>query len=265
MKKTASLKKSSNFILNVGIFLILLAVLAVLFFPRAAKAILTAQLTKLVGLPVTIREMDFSLTEPQFLINGLLFANPHGFPAAELAQISKVKVQYVPSFAMLGRFNLKRVEVNFKELRLVRNQKGTINLPLKPPTQAVGDMIIDEVVLNLGPLTYTDLSGKEPVQKTFDMGLNQAIYRNVKGVAGIMEIVSWEVLKRTGLEAKAEPKEQASKQEMKKPVLPTVPAPIPQNTPAAKPAEAPAPQASKPPGAPVVIEPEPASPKANPS
>ena len=162
-------------------------------------------------------------------------------------------MQYLPPPIILGRFKIQKVEINFKELRLVRNEVGSINLRIQPPLLAAGSTI-DEVVINLGSLTYTDLSSGHPVQKTFDLGLNKAVYRNVKGAAGIMEIVNWEVLKRTGVET--EQKSKPAPPEMKpapepavaaKPVIPGAIAPVPpmESKPAAKP-EAASSQASAP-------------------
>lgn len=205
MKQKPQDKKPSGLLLNLVVVIFLVLILAVAFFPQAAKALFTRGLSKATGLAVTIRQLDFNFSQPQLLFNDLLLRNPQGFPEAELAKISKVKLHYVPAFALLGQLNLKKVEIDFNELRLIRNEAGDINLPSTPPLQAVGDVIIEELVLDLKSLTYTDLSGQEPVQKTFDVGLEKAVYRNVKGVAGIMEIVSWEVMKRTGIEAKTEP------------------------------------------------------------
>lgn len=185
------------------ILLILVAAAAWLFFPKAFKALVAQHLSRETGLPVRIDQLDLNFRKPEFLLTGLQLLNPIGFPAADLARIADVKVQYASPLALVGLSDLKKVEVNFKELRLVRNESGGINLPLQLPMQAVGDTI-EEVVINLGSVTYTDLSGTEPVQETYDLGLDKAVYRNVKGVAGIMEIVSWEVLKRTGVAPKEE-------------------------------------------------------------
>ena len=200
MKKTASSKNPSRLILSLAIVLLLIGLLAAIFLPQVAEGILTDRLSRITGLSVNIQKLHFSLTHPQFLIKGIRFSNPKGFPLAELANIAEVKVQYVPPPLILGRMDIKKVEVNFKELRLVRDKAGNINLPVQPPVQAAGD-VIDELVLNLNSLTYTDLFGEKPIQKTFKVGLDKAVYRNVKGIAGILEIVSWEVLKRTGVEA----------------------------------------------------------------
>lgn len=229
MRKTAVPKKSSNPILAFGLFLILIGALAVFLLPRTAKAFLSARLSRTIGLPVEIRELNFSLTPSQFSMKDLRFLNPPGFPPTELAAIKEVKALYSFSPVTVGRLSLKKVEVDFKELRLIRNKTGRLNLPEPPKVLAGG--LIDEVILNLGPVTYTDLSEGQPVQKTFDLGLRNALYRNVKGVVGILEIVNWEALKRTGVEAEA-------------PVIPEIkPIPSPAPSPAAAPSVAPPPPA----------------------
>ena len=229
MKKTNPPKKGSNLILGIGLVLILIGLLGVFFLPPTIMTLLASRLSEVTGLPVNIRNLNISFSAPEFFIKDLKFLNPKGFPASELANIGEVKVQYVPPPLVLGRLDVKKVEVNFKELRLVRNEAGDINLPIQLPIQAVGDTI-DEVVLNLGSMTYTDLSGKQPLQKTYELGLNKAIYRNVKGVAGIMEIISWEVQKRAGIEKGSKEKQNGT------PAQPAVS--VPEATPAsATPAE----------------------------
>ena len=237
MKKSAAPKKSSAGFLKVLVLIVLLTSLIVLFLPKAVKSHIKSRLAQAIGLPLQVGEIDLSFTSPQFLLKDLLLSNPNGFPSAEMAQISRVQVQYVPSFAFLGGLDVQKVEINFNELRVVRNETGGINLPVQPPLSAAAADVIDEVVLNLGSVTYTDLSGGEPVQKTFDVGLVNAVYRNVKGIAGIMEIVNWEVRKRIGIQ-------EASK-EVAQPESPAaVPVPPASQSSEAAPAPAAPPQAS---------------------
>lgn len=179
--------------------LILIIVLSVFLFPKVTKLLVGSYLSKTTGLPVQIGNLDFSPAQLQFSIKEVQFLNPKDFPPALLAQIDEIKVRYSLPAALLAGFDLKRLEIYFREFRLVRNEKGNLNLSKVNIFMKKGDAI-DELVLNLGPLTYTDLSEGQPVQKTFDLGLGNAVYRNVKGVAGIIEILNWEILKRTGVE-----------------------------------------------------------------
>ncbi len=199
MRKKAVPKISLNPFLKIGIFLVVVGVLAVFLFPRVVKKVLADHLSEKVGLPVVIRKLDFNLARPQFLMKDVKLFNPSGFPSSELAVLKEVKVNYFLPPIIVGRLEFQRIEINFKELRLIRNKTGRLNLP---EPRVLTERPMAEVVLSLGPVTYTDLSEDQPVQKTFDLALGNALYRNVKGVLGILEIVNWEAIKRTGIDAK---------------------------------------------------------------
>lgn len=230
MKKTVTKKKPSlSFLTFGGGVVLLFFFLIVYLLPPAASALIQGYLSKTTGLPVKIHKLHVSLVRSQFSIKDLQFSNAKGFPDAPLARIGKVRIHYLLP-ATIGRwFELKKVEINFNEFRLVRNESGNLNLPAIRPLPASGETI-DELVLNLGSVTYTDLSGKQPVQQTFDVKLENSVYRKVKGIPGIFEILNWEILKRTGVEEK------------KNPPLPEI-KPLAESTPA--PPQAPAPEPAK--------------------
>lgn len=226
-RKTLTKENPANPLLTLGVSiagLLLLLSLGVFLLPLAAEVLIQNNLSKASALPVKIGKIHFSLTRPQFSIKDLEFSNSKGFPAAPLTRIGEVKVRYLPPATIGGGFELKKVEVDFREFRLVRNKAGSLNLPVLRPLPARGQTI-DELVLNLSPVTYTDLSGQQPVQQTFDLKLEKAVYRKVKGVPGILEILNWEILKRTGVEEKTNPPPPEIKPVTElKPAVPQVPA-----------------------------------------
>ena len=204
MKTTAAKNKlaaPSSGLGGIVVSLFLIALLAVFLSPWAAQALIQNRLSKTTGLSVNMTSVHFGLTRPHFVIKNLEFANPKGFPAAPLAQISNVEAKYSPVSILLGRPHFRKVRIDFKEFRLIRNDKGNLNLPLIPVAVSSGTTI-DEVELNLNSLTYTDLSTGQPTQQVFNLGLVNSVYRNVKGVLGIEEILGWEILKRTGVPEK---------------------------------------------------------------
>lgn len=201
-KRQASSPSSNLGALIVGFFLIIL--LAIFVSPWMAQALIQSRLSKATALSVNIGGAHFNLTRPRFWIKDLQFFNPKGFPAAPLAQIGEVKAQYAPVSIFLGRPHFKKVKIDFKEFRLMRNGKGILNLP-PVPAGTPSRTTIDELELNLNTVTYTDLSSGQPVQQTYSLGLANSVYRNVNGVPGILEILSWEVLKRTGVPEKITP------------------------------------------------------------
>lgn len=207
MRKAPTKQKSRGLLSNLfsaAVAVLLVAAFVFFLLPVVVQTVLERQLAKATGLPVQIENVQFSLNSPQFTVKEVVFHNPSGFPDAPLAQLRQVRVWYSPSPTFLGWMVLKRVEVDFEDFRLVRNQAGVLNLP-QAGSLKKGKSTINEVTLNLKAITYTDLSGTQPAQETFDLDLTNALYRNVKGAAGVVEILSWEVLKRTGVEEKARP------------------------------------------------------------
>ncbi len=205
MKTSTAKQKTSGLPSNLGglvVGLFLIVLLGVFVSPWFAQRLVQSRLAKATGLNLRIGAAHFNLARPKFWIKDLQFSNPKGFPAAPLALINEVNAKYSRLSIFLGRPHFKKVQINFKEFRLMRNDKGVLNLPAIATNTAGAQATIDELDINLDKVTFTDLSTGQPQQQTFNLGLVNSTYRNVKGVAGIVEILNWEVLKRTGVPEK---------------------------------------------------------------
>lgn len=236
MKKAVAAKRETAPLVVVLLILLVIGISAVFLLPRAVETLLLGRISKAAGLEATLGDFQMSLTKPEFSLKDLFLLNPPDFPSAPLAVVNEAKVQFLPPPVLGISLDVKRVEVNFGEFRLIRNEKGNLNLPASQVPEKVRDTF-DEVFLNLNTVTYTDLSGGQPVQTTFEIGLQNGLYRNVKGIRGIIEIVNWEVLKRTGIEEKVSVAPTAEPPGV--PVLEPAPAPAPET------AESPAPAAAE--------------------
>lgn len=203
MKKTVAHKKTSS-VRFAALLLVLIILLGAFLFPKVIRAVVLGSLTRATGLEVTAGAAELDCLRSEISFRGLQISNPEGFPAGSLASLGEFRLQYaLPPFSV-GRAGITRLKLNFNEFRLIRNESGILNLPRV--RQASGPSpLIDEVILNLGTVTFTDLSGPEAVQQTYELGLTNEVYRNVKGISGVLEIINWEVLKRTGVEAEAKP------------------------------------------------------------
>ncbi len=205
MKTSTAKQKSSSLPSNLGgwvVGLFLIVLLGVFISPWFAQRLVQNRLSNATGLYLRIGTAHFNLTRPKFWIKDLQFSNPKGFPASPLALIAEVNAKYSLFSVLLGRPHFKKVQVNFKEFRLMRNDRGRLNLPAASSSASGAQATIDELDINLDKVTFTDLSTGQPQQQTFNLGLVNSTYRNVKGVAGIVEILNWEVLKRTGVPEK---------------------------------------------------------------
>lgn len=229
MTKTARAKKSSPLAtLMVGILLFSLGALWILL-PRMVESKTLQTLEKITSLSAKISTFQFSLSKGRLIIKGLQLMNPAGFPEAALVSLSEVRGNFTPLSVLGGRLDLNRLELDFEDFRLMRNNLGVLNLTAMLQNLKEEGRI-EEVVINLPSVTYTDLSGAQPVQNTFDLALNQAVYRNVKGISGILEIIHWEVVKRTGVEEEVKPIAESPVAEQSSPV-PVLSA-LPESTPA---------------------------------
>lgn len=243
MTKAVAAKRETTPFVVILLVLLVIGSLTVFLLPRAVEALILGRIAKATGLEATVGEFQIGLARSEFSLKDLFLLNPPDFPSAPLAVVSEAKVQFLPPPVLGISLDVKRVEVNFSEFRLIRNEKGVLNLPASQVPEKVRDPF-DEVLLNLNTVTYTDLSGGQPVQTTFNIALQNGLYRNVKGIGGIVEIVNWEVLKRTGIEEKVSAA----------PAPPPGPPSVPILEPSPVPAEpAPAPEAAESP-APAVAE-----------
>lgn len=198
-RKTVS-KKSFVPSLMIGAFVLLvLAGLAAWAVPSVLSLAATKSLENIAGVPVEVGRFHLSITRPQFTLKELKLFNPKGFPEGEMTVLKQVRGDYPSPPIFGGISNVKNLELEFKEFRLIRNKSGLMNLPALNPFQSIKGNV-DTVKITLGEVTFTDLAGDSPAQQNFDLELQKAIYRNVKGIPGVIEIVNWEILKRTGIE-----------------------------------------------------------------
>lgn len=199
MKKTPAPKKSSSKSFTALLLFILVLLALVWGAPAALKLFIVKSLEGKVGSAVQIDRIQVDFLRSRFSLKGVRILNPAGFPKGEMAILDRVSGDYTLPFVPEMGPGVKKLEVEFLEFRLLKNEKGILNLPALNPFARPGASI-GELLLTLSAVTFTDLSKEPPSQENYDLGLKQSVYRNVKGVWGIIEILNWEISKRTGIE-----------------------------------------------------------------
>jgi hypothetical protein len=193
---------------------LLILILAVIFHRWTAKVLLASCLRWTLGVPVTIQDVRIDFLETQVLFQGIEIGNPPYFPEETLAKIPKIFIDFDLSSFLKDRIHFDTIEMDFEELRVIRRQDGEMNLVAlknlkqarkqEPQTrqrieQKPFHLEVGQLVLTLGRATYTDFSGPSPMEKSFNLRMDHAVYRNVDGFADIVQIIAWETLKRMGI------------------------------------------------------------------
>ncbi len=192
---------------------VLLAILALVFHNFTARLLCTAGLRYYLGTPVEIDEARVDFLNTQIIFSGVRIKNPGGFPRGILAEISKISVDFEISSVFERRLYFDEIAVHFKELRALRIPGGRLNLLALRAFENQKKAGIEEalrrrapshpafnrLVLTLRRATFTDLSGPVPHQKSFDLKVDQAVYRQVPSLKEVLEIIAWESVKRMGI------------------------------------------------------------------
>jgi len=126
---------------------IILAILAALFFGKNViiKTSVTAGVSAITGLKLSIRSMDIGIFKSLIGINKLQLYNPSGFVDELMIDLPEIYVDYNLGAFMKGKTHLEEVRLNLKEFVVVKNEAGELNLDsLKVVKTAEEEEVIDE-------------------------------------------------------------------------------------------------------------------------
>lgn len=197
---------------------IFLAIVGFFMKTYGAKWLLTVYLQKELGTRVSVEEVKLDFVNSQAKFSRIVIQNPLVFPEGGMIFVPKLFLDFDPKGLLNGRIKLTSLDVNIGEIRVLNVPGNGINLyalsVMKPQYKDTGEegasrfevkiepqFYADQVVLSLGQGTYTDLTGSNPLQKSFDLRLQHGVFRNVEGLRGVMDLVIWETLKRMGISA----------------------------------------------------------------
>jgi uncharacterized protein involved in outer membrane biogenesis len=167
--------------------------------------------------PVTIDRARIDYVDTWILFEGVKIGNPQGFPEGACAEFQKFFGDIEVSSLWERKSHFETVKIEFKELRIIRNQKGVFNLmqlgpvssqksdPSRQPSKngssvKRGAVQVDHLFITLQKVTYTDLSAAMPIQRSFELPLDHAEFNNVGGAADITRILVAEMMKKIALE-----------------------------------------------------------------
>jgi len=204
----------------IGIVLAVIIVLGILKDPLIKSAV-TVATSKIVGAPVKIDQFSVGVFKQAVRIKGFKMYNPKGFPEGTLIDIAEIGVEYDLGAILGGKLHLKEVVFDLKEVGLVKNKDGQLNVDAlkvaqkkeepvkekvqekKKPSKAM-PMQIDVVKLNIGKVVVKDYSvGDKPSVQVHEVGVKNKVYKNITSADQLATLVLTEAMKGAGIKGAA--------------------------------------------------------------
>lgn len=189
-------------------------ILAVIFHNWTLKNLLSLGLRLGLGTPVDIEAAHLDFFTQRVSFEGILIKNPAGFQHGILAEIPRITLDFNGSELQHGRLHLREAAVEIEDLRIIRAAGGKMNLlglkvfqtGKKPKEASAGKdggpppFRMDRALISLNRVTYTDVSGPNPIQQSFRLGIQKAALENPPDLAAIVEAIAQEAVQAAGLQ-----------------------------------------------------------------
>ncbi|MCG3175631.1 MAG: hypothetical protein MOGMAGMI_00564 [Candidatus Omnitrophica bacterium] len=196
--------------------IIVLAALVLLWWAKDAAFgwALSAAVSAATGVPVSISSTQLDPMSGRVAIRGLRVKNPAGYKDSTMLDAPLLSIDCEPATLFSGKPHFEEVRVDLKELIVVRNKNGQLNVnAVKPKSQGSGQkpaaspsdkpapqMRIDRLYLSIGKVVFKDYSsGDKPAVQTFDIGIKDREFRNIDSPSAVVSLLMVEALTRTTL------------------------------------------------------------------
>ncbi|MFH1665321.1 MAG: hypothetical protein ABIA77_04145 [Candidatus Omnitrophota bacterium] len=197
-----------------GIFAALFVIVLVVVFTKdkLIEVAIERMGTFVTGAKVDIGSMKTGIIKPAFDIMDLKVYNPEGFERGVMADIPEIHVEYDPLKLFKGTVHVKKFGIYLKELNIVKNREGRVNLgainPVKNSSSGaemekenrgkMPDIDIDSLHLKADKVVYRDYTSARPVTRTFDVNIDET-FENIKDPYTLVRLIAARVLKNTAI------------------------------------------------------------------
>ena len=177
-----------------------------------AQAAVQGVFKKLTGLDLKIGSLNLGLMAGRLESHGIELKNPAGFADPVMVNMPTLLVDLEPASLFSGRVHLEEVQLDLRELLIVKNKDGKLNLDYlkpagsekasseKPAKPAKAPQIhIDQLRLKIGKVIYKDYSkGGNPSVQEFSLNLDES-YSNISNINALVPLIMSKVLYNTTL------------------------------------------------------------------
>lgn len=190
------------------------------------KTVVTIGTSKVVGAPVQIDGFSVGVFKQSVRIKGFKLYNPKGFPEEPFIDIPEVSVDYNLPALLGGKLHLPMIVVDLKEMVVVRNKDGELNVdalkvaqkkeePTKEPVEEKKPeakkpskpmaMQIDVAKLTIGKVVMKDYSqgGDQPSVQVFNVGIQDKVFENITSAEQFATLIMVEAMGPTAIKGAA--------------------------------------------------------------
>jgi hypothetical protein len=203
-------------LMKLVMFVVVVLVVLVLARNVVIKAAMETGARVVAGMPLSIQKFDLDIVHTAVDIEGLVLKNPTGFHDTTLVNIPKILVAYKRDAIFTGKVHLKDIEFDLEQFTVVKNEKGELNLdrlkalqgtqkaPAQTPKQAPKapakpiPVQIDRMRLKIGKVVYTDYSSGQPVNKEFNINIDQT-YENITDLYSVVRLIVLKAMMSSGI------------------------------------------------------------------
>jgi hypothetical protein len=189
---------------------LLAVVLALVFHNYTSRLALSSFLKITLGVPVSIESAQVDLLASKAFFRNIVIHNPEDFPEGYVAKIPYLLLDLDFAAFSDGRLHFEKIEVDVGDFQIQRAADGRVNwLHLKiiqeahqkiePPEFGKKGAEVDHFVVTLRKGTYRDFAKGGP-PRVLVLEMESQDYLNVHTLGDMVNIVSWEAMKRMGLE-----------------------------------------------------------------
>jgi hypothetical protein len=181
-----------------------------------AQTVLTTTLSNVAHVPVKIGSTRVSFMSASIEVKNLRVYNPAGFPDKLMLDVPQVFIEFDPPALSKGQAHFKTVKLDLKELQVIRDKSGRLNVDVVKPTKTetskaqseakatsggkAPKLHIDLMLLSIGRVVYKDYTGGgEPAIQTFDINIENREYRDIQDPTAVVSVIMFEALTRTTL------------------------------------------------------------------
>ena len=205
-----------KWLLRLILGLVVLVAVIFVFRNQVVKAAVTFGAKQLTGLNLTITKLDLN-TEKTFVeVGGLRLENPAGFEDRTMVDLPLVYIDYKLADILKGNIHLEALKLHLKEVTVIRNKEGKLNLDAlkgtQPPAAPKGGakpaetgkqpappakIQIDSLDLKIEKVIFKDYSiAGQPIVQSFDVNIDEH-HENITNPDVLVRLIITKALRNT--------------------------------------------------------------------